>query len=87
MYRVEKKLKLVELPRGTCWMDCGTVSGLNDAGNYVRAIQERQGVKIACIEEVALGNGWITRSDILKIIENYGKNEYATYLNSIINVR
>lgn len=84
MYLVEKNLKLIELPRGTCWMDCGTVSGLNDAGNYVRAIQERQGVKIACIEEIALGNGWITTSDVLEIVKNYGKNEYAAYLTTII---
>jgi glucose-1-phosphate thymidylyltransferase len=83
LYLGEDNLKIRFLPRGTAWMDCGTVDSLNDASNYVRAIEERQGLKIGVIEEIAWRNGWITREQ-LQIAANFiGSNDYEKYLNKI----
>jgi glucose-1-phosphate thymidylyltransferase len=83
LYRQDGKLSLKPLARGTAWMDCGTVESLNDASNYIRAIEARQGLKIACIEEIAYKNGWITRSTLEKIIQSFGSNEYQVYLSRL----
>lgn len=80
MYRVESKLKLGVLPRGTAWLDCGTASSLNDASNYIRVIEERQGFKVGCIEEVAWRKGWISTEELVTLGENFGNNEYGQYL-------
>jgi glucose-1-phosphate thymidylyltransferase len=65
-------------------MDCGTFDSLNDASNYVRAIEERQGLKIACIEEIALKQGWISNRELLQIAQFLGANEYADYLFNLV---
>ena len=83
-YRAEGRLKLKTLPRGTAWMDCGTVESLNDASNYMRVIEERQGFKVGSIEEVAWRNSWITNSDLLQLASAYGKNEYGQYLQRLV---
>ena len=83
MYRQEKKLKLTELARGTAWLDCGTVNSLNDACNYIRVIEERQGFKVGCIEEVAWRKKWITTEQMLNIADSYGSNDYANYLRHL----
>lgn len=83
-YRVEGRLKLKRLPRGTAWMDCGTVESLNDASNYMRVIEERQGFKVGSIEEVAWRNSWISNSDLNHLASAYGKNEYGQYLQRLV---
>lgn len=80
LYREEGKLNLSILARGTAWMDCGTVNSLNDACNYVRVIEERQGFKIGSIEEVSWRNDWISDHELQSIAREFGNNEYAQYL-------
>ena len=84
MYLRERQLELKSVDRGTSWMDCGTFDSLNDASNYVRAIEERQGLKIACIEEIALKQGWISNRELLQIAKFLGANEYADYLFNLV---
>jgi glucose-1-phosphate thymidylyltransferase len=84
-YRATGQLKLGILPRGTAWMDCGTVDSLNDASNYMRVIEERQGFKVGSVEEVAWRNEWISREDLIQIANSYGKNDYGQYLLRIAN--
>ena len=80
-YRNDSKLSLSVLTRGTSWMDCGTVKTLNDACNYVRLIEDRQGLKIGCIEEIAYIKGWISKQQLISIADLNKKNDYgATYL-------
>ena len=83
IYQKKKKLKLMELARGTAWMDCGTVESLNDASNYIRAIEARQSLKVACIEEIAYNNQWISKETLNTLILNHGNNEYQEYLKRL----
>jgi glucose-1-phosphate thymidylyltransferase len=83
-FRAEGRLKLKILPRGTAWMDCGTVGSLNDASNYMRVIEERQGFKVGSIEEVAWRNNWISNSELKQLASAYGKNEYGQYLQRLV---
>ena len=82
-FRVEGQLILRILPRGTAWMDCGTINSLNDACNYMRVIEERQGFKVGSIEEVAWRNEWISANELKRMANSYGNNEYAQYLHRI----
>jgi glucose-1-phosphate thymidylyltransferase len=84
MYRIEKSLKLNVLQRGTAWMDCGTVKSLNDAGNYIRVIEERQGLKIGSIEEISWRKRWITSDQLKDLAITYGSSEYGQYLHHLI---
>jgi glucose-1-phosphate thymidylyltransferase len=84
-YRLEMKLKMNILPRGTAWMDCGTVDALNDASNYMRVIEERQGFKVGAIEEIAWRNNWISESEVRFLANTYGNNEYGKYLQRLIS--
>ena len=83
MYRVEERLKLNLVARGTAWMDCGTINSLNDASNYIRVLEERQGSKVGAIEEIAWQNGWISISDLHQLAHSYGRNEYSEYLQGL----
>jgi glucose-1-phosphate thymidylyltransferase len=85
MYRQDSELRLKILARGTAWMDCGTVESLNDASNYIRVIEERQGHKVGAIEEVAWRNEWITSTALLKLAARYQKSEYGEYLRRLIS--
>ena len=84
-YRATGQLRLGILPRGTAWMDCGTVDSLNDASNYMRVIEERQGFKVGSVEEVAWRNEWISREELIQIANSYGNNDYSQYLLRIAN--
>ena len=72
------------LERGTTWLDTGTVQALQAASLYVQIIEERQGNKISCLEEIAWRNGWISTSDLNLLAQNFGSNSYATYLKSLV---
>jgi glucose-1-phosphate thymidylyltransferase len=85
LYLQERKLKLNVLARGTAWLDCGTINSLNDACNYIRVIEERQGLKVACIEEIAWRKNWISTEQLMAIARSYGKSEYGQYLHRLIN--
>jgi glucose-1-phosphate thymidylyltransferase len=67
------------------WLDTGTHIGLLEASNFVEAIQKRQGFYIACLEEIAFNNGWITEDKVLKLAKSLEKTEYSKYLIDLIN--
>ena len=78
------KLKVAVLDRGTAWLDTGTFASLMQAGQFVQVIEERQGLKIGCIEEVAFRNGFITKEQLKQIAEPLVKSGYGTYLMDLI---
>jgi glucose-1-phosphate thymidylyltransferase len=71
--------------RGVAWLDTGTHQALSDASVFIKAIEERQGLKIACLEEIAYLNGWIDKKQLENSASKYGNSEYGTYLKSLIN--
>jgi glucose-1-phosphate thymidylyltransferase len=84
-YLNEEKLDHTTLGRGTAWLDTGTPRALNDASNFVRIIEDRTGLKIACLEEIALHNGWLSPEAIKERIERDGLNaQYSKYLNELL---
>jgi glucose-1-phosphate thymidylyltransferase len=85
MYRLENKLKLNVLPRGTAWLDCGTANSMNDACNFIRVVEERQGLKVGCVEEVAWRNQWIGTQELIGLAKSYGKSSYSDYLLKLVN--
>lgn len=85
---LEKGLLNVELlGQGFTWLDTGTHESLVDATNFVKTIEDHQHRKIACLEEIAYLNGWISREDVLQIYEIYKKNEYGRYLRDVLEGR
>lgn len=84
-YLRNQDLTFTQLARGSAWLDTGNPNSLNDAAAYIRIIEERTGLKIACLEEVAIQNGWISRVELRKKLDSYGKNDYAKYLTKITN--
>lgn len=74
------KLSVVLLDRGTAWLDTGTFASMNQAAQYVQVIEERQGLKIGCIEEIAYQQGFIDKDQLLKIAEPLRKSGYGNYL-------
>ena len=84
-YLRRKKLKVSMLSRGTAWLDTGTFPSLMQAGQFVQVIEERQGLKIGCIEEVAYRNGFITKAQLEKVATPLLKSGYGTYLMSILS--
>ncbi|MEZ5405310.1 MAG: glucose-1-phosphate thymidylyltransferase RfbA [Verrucomicrobiia bacterium] len=79
-YLEQKTLKVKLLGRGTAWLDTGTHESLLEAANFVEAIQHRQGLKIACLEEIAFEKDWINKQQLEILIQDLGKTEYAAYL-------
>jgi glucose-1-phosphate thymidylyltransferase len=82
-YLQDGSLRVAKLGRGFAWLDTGTHESLLQAGHYVQTIEERQGLKIACIEEIAFENGWIDRAQLLRLSESLGKSGYGTYLKQL----
>ena len=85
VYKRKKQLNAELLGRGGVWLDTGSVKDFNDASNFVAAVENRQRLKIGCIEEVAFNNGWTNRQKIKNAMNFYGNCEYSKYLNLIIN--
>lgn len=84
MYLGKDELNVEIFGRGYTWLDTGTMDSLAEACNFVRTIQNLQGVGISVIEEIAYKNGWISKEQLLNSIEKYGKSEYATHLKRVI---
>ena len=83
IYLNEKRLNVQILGRGFAWLDTGTPKSLMQAGQYIQTIEENQGIKIACLEEVAIRMGFTNKKEVLKSIENYSANEYYTYIRNL----
>ncbi len=79
-YHVEGKLRAIRLPRGVAWLDAGTHAALLQAGNFVQIVEERQGFKIGCVEEVAYRMGYITNAQLRALAEPVMKSGYGKYL-------
>ena len=83
-YLEEGKLQVEQLGRGTAWLDTGTHESLMEAAEFVSVIERRQGLKIACLEEIALRNKWITLADVEAQITRLGKSSYGAYLRRLL---
>ena len=84
-YKRKNKLKAEFIGRGGSWLDTGSISDFYDASNFISTIENRQGLKIACLEEIALNNNWINKRNLKIAIKFYGKCNYSNYLKSLIN--
>ena len=83
-YLDQGNLNLTVLDRGTAWLDTGTFNSFHAAASYVKIVEERQGNKIACLEEIAWRNHWIDDNQLIKLAEKYQDNPYATYLKQLL---
>jgi glucose-1-phosphate thymidylyltransferase len=83
----QNKLKLEVMGRGYAWLDTGTEDSLLEASNFIQTIEKRQGLKIACIEEIAFEKGFISRTNLLAIAKEYQKNDYGKYLKQVANAK
>ena len=84
IYLNEKKLKVELMGRGFAWLDTGTIDAINNASNFIRTIEERQGLKVACLEEIAYQNNFINKYQLNERIKNLS-NDYANYLSRLID--
>ena len=85
-YLSKGKLKVAILDRGTAWLDTGTFTSLMQAGQFVQVIEERQGLKIGCIEEAAYKSGFINKEQLLELAEPLMKSGYGTYLKNLVSL-
>ena len=83
-YNKKNKLSVEFIGRGGAWLDAGSIKDLYDASSFVSTLENRQGLKIACLEEIALGNGWINKKQIKSAIKFYGKCDYSNYLRKLV---
>ena len=84
-YKNKNRLSAEIIGRGGAWLDTGSIENFNDTANFVASIENRQGFKIGCLEEVAFNNRWINKKNIKESINFYGNCEYSRYLNTIID--
>jgi glucose-1-phosphate thymidylyltransferase len=84
-YLKQKSLKVQTLQRGFAWVDTGTHDSLSEASTFIEVIEKRQGLKIACLEEIAYINGWINAEQVLKLAQPMLKNDYGQYLTRLVN--
>lgn len=85
IYLQKKKLHVERMKNGFAWLDTGTHDSLMQAAAFVQTIQDRQGLKIACLEEIAYKNGFISKEKVMKLAEPLMKNEYGQYLMAMVN--
>ena len=83
-YKRKNLLRIEQIGRGGSWLDTGTAKDLFDASLFVSTIEKRQGLKIACLEEIAFRNKWITKNSIIKSIKFYGNCDYSNYLKKLM---
>ncbi len=84
IYKKTNSLKVVQLGRGAAWLDTGTIDDFNQTSLFVSSIEKRQGLKIACLEEIAFFNKWIDKKKINKAISFYGNCDYSKYLKNLV---
>lgn len=84
-YMDQGRLSVELMPRGTAWLDTGTFNSLNDASNYIRTLQARQGLSVGCPEEIAWRAGWLTDQELRNRAEPLTKSSYGPYLLSLLN--
>ena len=84
VYLEKNQLNVEKLGRGAAWLDTGTHESLLEAGNFIQTIEKRQGLKVACLEEIAYQMGYIDARGVEKQIEQLGKTEYAQYLKQML---
>ncbi len=85
IYMKQNRLEVTLLPRGTAWLDTGTIDSLHEAGEFVRIIEKRQGLKIGCIEEWAWRNDWISSADVRALANLQSNSPYSKYLFDLIS--
>jgi len=83
-YNKKNKLSAEYIGRGGAWLDTGSVKDFYNASSFVSALENRQGLKIACLEEIALRNQWINKKNIITAIKFYGNCNYSNYLKKLI---
>lgn len=83
-YRELGDLTFTKLTRGTAWLDTGNANSLHDASAFVKVIEERTGLKIACLEEIAFNKGWITRDQLISLMSIQPKNSYWRYVSELV---
>ncbi len=83
MYLEEGSLNVVTLGRGYAWLDTGTMDALSEAAEFVKVIENRQGIQISAVEEIAYINGWISREKLLESANRYGKSPYGEHLKKV----
>jgi len=83
MYLEEGTLNVVTLGRGNAWLDTGTIDALAEATEFVKVIENRQGIKVSAVEEIAYVNGWITKEQLLESAAMYGKSTYGAHLKNV----
>lgn len=86
-YLEEKNLRVLDLGRGMAWLDTGTHDGLLEASNFVKTIQSRQGVMVACLEEIAFNNNWISKEEVITLAKPLLKSDYGKYLMDLVSKR
>ena len=79
-YLERGQLKVQTLGRGFAWLDTGTHESLSEASTYIEVLEKRQGLKVACLEDIAYTQGWLTADDLRRIAEPMRKNQYGQYL-------
>jgi glucose-1-phosphate thymidylyltransferase len=84
-YLRNQELNVTVLERGTAWLDTGTFESMNAAANFIQIIEERQGMKISCLEEVAWRNGWLSDQELIQRAEEYKSSPFSTYLKGLLN--
>ncbi len=85
IYLEEKSLNVKLLGRGMAWLDTGTHQSMLQASNFIESIEERQGLKVACLEEIAYRKGYITKQQLQELAKPLSKNQYGKYLQKIVN--
>ena len=85
VYLEEGALNVITLGRGYAWLDTGTVDSLNEAAEFVRVIESREGIQISAPEEIAYRNGWITREQLDESASVYGKSPYGQHLRNVVS--
>lgn len=84
MYLEEDRLSMEVLPRGFAWLDTGTFESLSNASNYIETVEKRQGLQIACLEEIAYNHDWISKDNVEAAAKLMEKNDYGQYLKTLI---
>lgn len=84
LYLEQNELNVITMKRGFAWLDTGTHDSLLEASNFIQTVEHRQGIKIACLEEIALHKGWLSKDELSSRLVGMGKSSYAEYLRRIV---